>query len=207
MISISKKAPKKKGEKMELIRLNHDKIPNIVMGKYAELYCKIWKEPPWDEEFWTKDQVLEDIRLGMSKNCADGFIAVCKCQEERSATRLATVVGFTWGYMVSQQDLRDISGGNNLDVLFQEGVDARVFYVDELGVDRGYRDKGIGNELSSQLLSAAKNHGASVVTLRTDEKAMSAQKLYMGLGFQNLLIKDERYPGRNYWRLTLKDSN
>jgi len=163
-----------------------------VLRKCAELYCQIWKEPPWNEDFWTVEGVIEDIRKQMKRSNAVGFLALHR--EE--------VVGFTWGYEVSKEDLREISGVEALDVLFEKGN--RVFYIDELGVASLFRKRRIGEQLSRSLITAVQNHcEIRRFTLRTDIKAIAARNLYIKLGFSDLSIRDAEHSKRTYWFLEL----
>jgi len=162
------------------------------LRKCAELYCQIWKEPPWNEDFWTVEGVIEDIKKQMERPNAVGFWALYG--EE--------VIGFTWGYEVSKADLREISGVVALDFLFKKG--SRVFYIDELGVAYLFRGRGIGERLSRNLIGAVRNScEIRRFTLRTDIKAITARNLYRKLGFRDLLIRDAAHPNRTYWFLEL----
>jgi len=159
----------------------------------ADLYCNIWKEPPWNEYFWTVAQVIEDINKEMKRLNALGFLAL---------TRFGNVVGFTWGYEVSKKDMAIISGTNALDYLF--GGEKRFFYIDELGVARNFRREGIGRRLSEHIIASDHNH-ANIrhIILRTDVQAKAARNLYSKLGFKDLEIEDKEHPDRTYWLLKM----
>lgn len=163
-----------------------------ILRKCARLYCQIWKEPPWNEDFWTVEGVIEDIKKQMKQPNAVGFLALHRGE----------VVGFTWGYEVSKEDLREISGVEALDVLFKKG--SRVFYIDELGVDSSFRKRGIGEQLSKVLIATARNScEIRSFTLRTNIEAVAARNLYVKLGFRDLSIRDAEHSQRTYWFLEL----
>lgn len=175
---------------VEIKRLDLEK--EKVLRKCAELYCQIWKEPPWNEDFWTVEGVIEDIKKQMKRPNAIGFLSLHG--EE--------VVGFTWGYEVSKDNLREISGVEVLDVLFEKGN--RVFYIDELGVASLFRKMGIGEQLSKSLIATVLNScEIRRFTLRTDIKAIAARNLYIKLGFRDLSIRDAEHSTRTYWFLEL----
>lgn len=159
----------------------------------ARLYCKIWREEPWTEDFWTPEAVMQDMRMELARSCAEGYLAV---NEDDS-----TVLGFTWGYAVSQPEMQIISGNGKLDFLFSS--DDRVFYVDELGVAQWYRRLRLGNSLTANLLVAARAYDINLVTLRTDKRAEAARSLYQKIGFKDLLVEDPQYPDRTYWALSI----
>jgi ribosomal protein S18 acetylase RimI-like enzyme len=162
-----------------------------LLNKCAQLYCEIWKEPPWNEA-WKFKEVKNDIKNEMKRLNANGFLVI---------TDSAEVVGFTWGYEVSKENLRKVSNINTLDFLFRDGK--RVFYIDELGVDSFYRRKGIGEYLSRYLILTAQESGIRYFSLRTDTKAIAAKGLYSKLGFNDLHIKDAKHSQRTYWFLEL----
>jgi len=163
-----------------------------VLRKCAELYCQIWKEPPWNEDFWRVERVIKNIKKQMKQPNAVGFLAL---HGDR-------VVGFTWGYEVSKEDLRKISGVEALDVLFEKR--GRVFYIAELGVASLFRKRGIGEQLSRNLIAVVQNScEIRRFTLRTDIKAVAARNLYIKLEFRNLSVRDAKHSKRTYWFLEL----
>ena len=162
-----------------------------LLEKCAKLYCEIWKEPPWSEDFWTIEGVIKDIRKQMKCSNAVGFLALYDGE----------VIGFTWGYEISKNDLQEISGVKSLDIIFEN---SRVFYIDELGVSPLFRNKGIGEQLSRTLLAAVRNScEIRCFTLRTDIKAVAARNLYIKLGFSDLSIRDAEHSQRTYWFIEL----
>lgn len=198
-------------------RTSWDEVPEEILRSCAELYCNVWKEAPWNEDFWKPEEVLVDISKEMSRQGADCFIAfyvaglgyceyenkhnlsekpIARTEEERTR-----VLGFTWGYPVDAKEMRDISGNNYLDRWFTLGK--KMFYVDELAVKNDYRGQKIGSELSRLLIKSAKSQGFRKAILRTDKKAVAAKRLYVKMGFRDLEIEDSTYPNRTYWLLEL----
>lgn len=176
---------------MEVMRITN-RTETKILEKCAGLYCKIFAEPPWNEENWTIETVLNDMREQAQLSGFCGFL-IKTAQDE--------IVGFTWGYLVSKDEMRHVAGNQKLDFLF-DGYE-EIFYVDELGVGSAYRDRGLGRKLSQSLLVGAKAVGAESMMLRTDRKAEAARELYLSLGFQDLQIEDEAYADRTYWHRAL----
>jgi len=83
---------------MHIKKLIWNGHPEKFLG-IAELYCEIWKEPPWNENFWTVERVMQDIQKELTRPNAVLF----------SATNDQGVVGFTWGYETTLSDLHRIS--------------------------------------------------------------------------------------------------
>jgi len=162
-----------------------------MMERCGSLYCRVWQEPPWNENFWKPSHVFKKISKAMKMPNFAGLLAV----EEND------VRGFTWGFEVRKHDLRRISSGAMLDFIFVP--EKKVFYVAELGVEKGYRNKGAGESLSKLLLQKAGELGMKIITLRTDDLAIPAKRLYARLGFEEHLIRDGKFPARAYWILEL----
>ncbi len=164
----------------------------------AGIYCRVWEEPPWNENFWTIGRVIQDLHRELMK--PNAVLLYAMSEEENK------IVGFTWGYETSISDLSNISG------VFKsqwEGIigEKRIFYIDELGVDRKYRRYGIGLSLTREILRKAINLNIDYLTLRTDIEAVAARSLYEKTGFQELNLTDTEHPNRTYWLKDLKGKN
>jgi len=163
----------------------------ILIKKCAHLYCEIWREPPWCENFWVPEQVVEDIVSQINKSDSKFFLA---CSP---AFPHPEVIGFTWGYRVTVEEMQKICASDQLNILFSDGK--AVFYIDELGVALNYRKKGVGKKLSILLLNSLNPGKIHRVTLRTDIAAVAARTLYTKIGFKELSTRDANYPDRTYW--------
>jgi len=155
----------------------------------ARIYCQIWKEPPWNEDFWTEEAVVEDLQKQSKK---PGALILA------ASNGSAEIVGFTWGYKTSIADMAEISG---LSEDLWEGIIGKdnSFYIDELGVDIGSRGKGIGTALAEELLKEVSRDGIKCVLLRTDTRATPARRVYEKVGFRELPIRDANHENRTYW--------
>jgi len=182
---------------MRIIDLCQKGADQGMLEKCAEIYCQIWREPPWNEDFWTVPKVMDDMVIELDKSFSNGFAAMNEVDE---------VVGFVWGYAVSKQELRSICGSEELDYLFVDEKD-QLYYIDELGVSFCHRIKGIGTALSWRLINAAREDNFSWFVLRTDQLAIAARKLYSKMGFQELSIRDAKYSGRSYWAKEFSSSS
>jgi ribosomal protein S18 acetylase RimI-like enzyme len=157
----------------------------------ANLYCEIWKEPPWNEYFWKPEAVLADLTTQLAKT---GAVAYCAIDDSNKQNK--KMIGFLWGYQVTINELREISGSDKLDFIF--AGEQKVFYMDEIGIAQPYRKKYFAKELTIRMLNDAKSYGASAAILRTDKDAYTVHHLNEGLGFKNLQIYDANYPTRTY---------
>ncbi|MCG2690263.1 GNAT family N-acetyltransferase [Candidatus Parcubacteria bacterium] len=179
------------------------------MKGLAELYCQVWQEPPWNEDFWKPNEVIVDIREALKKPCAMGYIVMASAYvtppiwgggSGTPPTEKQYVAGFTLGYEVTKEEMVEISGHQQLNNLFNG---TRVFYIDELAIAKNHRQKGLATEISWRLLRFAESQGIGVVVLRTNKKAKAARALYQKLGFKELAIVDAVYQDRTYWALNL----
>lgn len=164
-----------------------------IIKKVAELYCTIWREPPWNEDFWVTEEVAYEILSQTKRPGASSCLA--------SVVKNFKIIGFTWGYPVEKAELARIAKSSSLDSLFKN--QNKVFYIDELGVDKDWRGMGIGTMLSRLLLESVHAQSVNQVVLRTDIKAKSAIRLYKNLRFKDLGIKDGEYDSRTYWLKSL----
>ena len=166
-------------------------VDAVIISKIALLYCQVWKEPPWNEDFWREEEVSQTIADVLRDKSA--IIQYCSENEILS--------GFCWGYVIDREKTREISGNQLLDEIFSSGK--KVFYIAELAVNIGYRKHGIGRQLTQTLLQKLSATGYEIVCLRTDVQAHEARRLYQRLGFQELAIHDAKHLGRTYWLLSL----
>ena len=175
---------------ISIVRVDIGNMQAGIVEQWTELYCEIWKEPPWNEDFWKPTEVWQEIYREITDNRhGEAFLAL----------NGRKVVGFTHGYSVSCQGMREVAGSDLLDGLFEHTE--RVYYIDELGVAKECRGRHISTDLTRSLIQAAQNHSLACVTLRTDTQAIAARHLYQKLGFTELAVCDAKYPDRTYWIL------
>lgn len=171
-------------------------IKNLIgeesIKKTAELYCQIWREPPWNEAFWEIDDVIKDLKEQSAKKNAIVLIAT---------NDLGDVIGFTWGYEVNIKDLSQISG-LSLNI-WQEIISQKAFYIDEFGVQKEWRGNGVGQQLAQALIEQASPTNKTMV-LRTDVLAKSARAVYEKVGFEELSLHDAKHKDRTYWLKEIK---
>lgn len=145
----------------------------------VKLYKEVWKEPPWNEFFWTDEMVNEDVNYALKQKDFIGKLALSS----------NNVKGFTWGYFLPKENFQFLD--------LKEAV-----YIDELAVRKDFRKMGIGTRLTDMLISDAKKLGYETVTLRTDISG-GAYKFYLDLGFNDIKIRDPKYSERTYMRKTI----
>lgn len=185
-----------------LLRADTKNMDPNVLKTWTQLYCDIWKEPPWNENFWKPHLVLKDFRNELSRPHGEAFLAlVYGVSRMMNGRPCLDTVGFTHGYSVSIQEMREIAGNGGLNVLFKRRK--RIYYVDELGVAKEYRGRGISLVLTRSLIETAKESGLTCVALRTDKQAVVARKVYGQLGFVEMPVQDTKHPERTYWVLEI----
>ncbi|MEM5778674.1 MAG: GNAT family N-acetyltransferase [Candidatus Aenigmatarchaeota archaeon] len=140
------------------------------------MYKEIWKEPPWNENFWTDEMVNKDIEYALKQKDFIGKLAV----------NSDNVIGFIWGYSLPEDKFQFLKLKDSI-------------YIDELAVEKSFRRGGIGTKLTNMLIKDAKKLGYKTVTLRTDVNGI-AYSFYFNLGFEDLKIRDPQYQERTYMR-------
>ena len=156
--------------------------------KTAELYCEIWKEPPWNEDFWKPEAVIKDLQEQMVKQNAIFLLATNETTE---------IIGFTWGYEINVTELSQISGVP-INIWKKEIKEKVLFYIDEFGVKQTYRRRGIGQKLAKELLKQISYSDINCVILRTDALAIPARTVYSKIGFKESAIRDAEHQNRTY---------
>lgn len=154
-------------------------------NQLLDLYCRIWREPPWNEFFWTPARVSADLISALAQPKAVCLIAL----------NGETFQGFTWGHYVDAAELRFIAGHDIFDVFY----DRKLFYISELGVDARFRGQGTGKKLTQAIINFARGVESEIILLRTDKDALPAQSVYKKCGFVPLFIPDAKHPSRLYW--------
>ena len=167
-----------------------DSLDPEILNGLGRLYCDIWREPPWNEENWTIEGVIEDFKREMCRDFARAYIV----------RQNGDITGFAWGYGVTPSIMREISGHDQLDNQFEVG---KVFYIDEWGVAKTERGQGIGRELFERFIAFGKRRDFSVIILRTNKKADRAKNVCRRLGFVELNVTDSQFDDRVYWALNL----
>ncbi len=176
-----------------IVRVDMNTCPLEMLQQWAECYCEIWKEPPWNEDYWRPHEVVNDFKGLMLKPDASAFLAI----------QNGSIAGFTLGYSANREELQVIAGNSMMDQLFEKY--ARVFYIGELGVAAQYRGQRISPILTAALIQAAQNSGIKGIVLRTHMKAYAARYVYKKLAFAELDVHDTKYPERTYWLLDVGD--
>lgn len=156
------------------------------MVQMAELYSKVWQEPPWNETNWEVSEVLTDLLSILGTD--DGLLYAAVLGDQ--------VVGFTAGWPINRYEFFEKSG-TKIGRFFKD--DEQAFYIAELGCDCRFRGQGIGKQLSLRLINDASEFGYHRFTLRTHLMAGPARTLYASLGFHETRIIDQTYPDRSYW--------
>ena len=161
----------------------------------AELYSEIFKEKPWSENF-RPEEVM--ILMGKQLDGPRPEIALAAIKKRK-------VIGFTWMYEIFNDDLQEGTRYSpDLGFLFKRGK--KVFYLQEVGVEKESRNQGIGEKLIQELLKKGKKQGASFIVLSTNSKAESAKALFIKVGFEDSgIVRPPENLGRTYWILELKD--
>jgi len=173
-------------EKISIINYqNKEDVPENQLLSAANLYCRIWKEEPWNEK-WSIDDASNKLLGVLSKEGA--ILIFCIVGKK--------VAGFAGGKPVLAEELSGRISEELLNKLKQD----QLFLVAEIGVDNLQRGKGIGQKLLSKLIDMASAESYDLhFILHTDIRAESAKILYQKLGFKDTNVADLSVPNHTYW--------
>jgi ribosomal-protein-alanine N-acetyltransferase len=73
-------------------------------------------------------------------------------------------------------------------------VGAGECHLLNISVDVPYQRRGLGRNLVEQLLELARRHRARIAFLEVRRSNEAAQRLYFGLGFEEISTRKEYYP-------------
>lgn len=149
----------------------------------AEFYCEVWKEPPWNENFWQAEEVADKIRNDLRANNSLWLLA--KINGE--------IIGFALGHEISSEKFFEMTRQTHC----AEFGGGRIFYHAELAIKKDFRLQGIGSELMRVLETFAVSSGCLFAVVRT--KSVGAMKILENLNFQKTTVEHPGDPERKYW--------
>ncbi len=136
--------------------------------------CKKCGKPLKLEDYWTEEDVKEDIDYAKSKKWNSILIAELDGE----------IIGFTWAYNVDlNREMTFLKVAQNID------SSKEAVYVDEVATAAKSRRNGVATKLENELFYRAQNAGFEYVVLRTDERNKAARNMYMKLGFEQVLYR------------------
>lgn len=134
-----------------------DSISSSDRSDIAELYARIFSAPPWNEE-WTVESALVEFDEVSKKQ---GFKGVC-------ARKNQELVGFSWGYALSDQNTSRVAFDKIVSELELKGISLEdCFYGADTAVREDLRRLKIGTAMLK-----ARNTDSSVLLFRTLNPAM-----------------------------------
>ena len=110
------------------------------------------------------------------------------------------LVGYTWGYPVSEQDLQVISSGATELTRYSQGVET-LWWIDTTGVLESFRNQGVARTLARKLIETVREFGFTYMISRTEVD--SVRRMCKELGFKQTGIFDRYHKERDYYVLAL----
>ncbi len=150
---------------------------NSDLSSIINIYKTAFAEPPWNEE-WSNESIAGMLNSALSKPASMAIIA-------QKDSRL---VGMTWGFNLSLDKFPFLADNYIED----------TSYVAELAVGPNNRREGVGGILGEAYVKRAREMGIPKIILRTDERNPAALRLYRGLGFSEINVRDPEYENRIY---------
>ncbi len=150
----------------------------------AKLYCEIWQEEPWNEE-WTIERASDKLTKILSR---EGSLLIFAMINDE-------VCGFVGGKPTTTEELDERTKKSLADTLNPN----EIFSIAEIGVGNTQRGQGLGKKLLGGMIERVSPDNDVRVVLHTDIKAESAKRLYASLGFRDTAITDSKVPTHTYW--------
>lgn len=154
--------------------------------KVVDIYKAAFAEPPWNED-WTDERAIGELESGLSQ--PNNIVLV--------AENSKNLLGMTWGFDLSLERFP----------FLEDKYMVGTHYIAELAVNPCNRKIGIGTILGKAYVKRAKEMGVPKLILRTDERNPAALKLYKGLGFSDISVRDPEYEDRIYLAKLLENNN
>lgn len=126
----------------------------------ADLYCRCFSEPPWNEVF-DPDEIAKEFED--MQTWPDSVLMVA----EHDGQIIGGAVGFG---LHRKEEVRELVPDE-----FKSG-----FYLADLFVDKNNRQKGVARELINKRREEAKIRGHSKAVVRTSEHQPIVQHIYLG---------------------------
>ena len=157
---------------------------SILLDSLIDAYRKVFAGYPWFED-WSVEVVskmfLRDITEGAS--C---WIALASSPEDEPY-----VVGFTWGFELSEKKLVKMADEKTLQVFREICGPGRIAYQSELGVLEPFRGQGIARNLVMRRNQDFLERGLEIGVIRTKEDPPSVTYTwYQKVGYKIIY----RYP-------------
>jgi len=150
--------------------ITYDVLKDEHKEEVANVYSITFSRAPWYSNYTPKDTLgfLEDAMR------RKGFI----CLVAKLADK---VVGFSWGFLVPDEDVRNITFTKIRKMLSDKGIDADTcFYGAVTAVLPDFQRRGIGTELITRRTELAREHGVTGLLNRTknDNMVKSYKKVF-----------------------------
>lgn len=181
-------------ESKEKIKINNiDTSNGPQISQLADLYANVFAGPPWNEiARCTNTQAFYGAENQPGSACPDCSIPLEEAYPQESTIKyilgelgksnpiglLATIdtklAGFSWGYQTDRDSLAESKWQTGKmkqvvkDLLTSRGVNNKLFYGSETGVDPKFQGKGLGKQLVNDRLKQVEESNANFMLIRTN---------------------------------------
>lgn len=162
-----------------------------------QVYQNIFAEPPY-EEYFSEDRVRQMFNAYFSHDTDNQIVLLAYIESQVIAFCSTVPFNDKWLDFKVTEETTQISHDcheylqTNFDLLGKN-----TMYLDDLGVDRGHRRKGLARQLLETCLSISDSKN---IVLRTSDNNLASQLLYQKAGFSiinglSVLVSQERQDG------------
>jgi len=138
---------------------------------------------------WVPEQVADEELIGNATKYGDNFYGIYAIDK-----RTGKIVGFTWGWLESIEDIR----AKWKDLIADDLGSSNSTYYSEIAVDpdKTYRGKGIGKELCSRLVMWMKSAQPDIPSFLRTHKDSYAKKMFESVGYRYFADDPQHGDGR-----------
>jgi ribosomal protein S18 acetylase RimI-like enzyme len=162
-----------------------------------QAYQSIFAEPPY-EEYFSDDRVREMFNAYFSHDTENQTVILAYKENEVVAFCSAVPFNEKWlDFKVTDESTQTSHDCHKYLQTTFELLDKNTMYLDDLGVEKGHRRKGLARQIIEACLSIS---GSKNIFLRTSDNNLASQLLYQKVGFSiidrlSVLVSQERQDG------------
>ena len=173
-----------------------DDLKEEYTEEIAKISTMIFTQPPWSLGYTVED-MLGFLKGDMKRKGFFGLVA--KVSDK--------IVGFTWGFLAPEEDVRTISFSKIRPMLKEENIDPdKCFYGAETVVLPEYQKQGIGTTLIKKRTELTKDLDITGILSRTsNENMVKTYKKIFGDSNVLTLFKDPVRTKRTWYYIKLNN--
>lgn len=145
-------------------------------NRFAEIYCKGFRGPPWNEQ-WTHASALEEIGFLLANDAVFVVARAIRNDEGRDRVRADSIVGWVTGLLVAKHH-------HNAQLLAL-GVPRDSMWLSDIVVDPEAQRQRLGTRLTRAFTDDIHGRGIATIASRTREDTHQ-YPIFLNVGYEIL---------------------